>query len=127
MRSLQREVVSLAASLGKRVLCVLDDVRDPSHARVLGEPLEGATLLVTTPSHHLLPRAHHVHCGLLSKDESLMLLLRTSALPAQPSKDATDAIELCGRLPLSLALAGAMVQELGSSCAQSERAIRTDA
>ena len=43
------EVVSLAASLGRRVLCVLDDVRDPSHARLIGEALGGAMLLVTTP------------------------------------------------------------------------------
>ena len=31
-----------AAARGMSVLCVLDDVWDPAHARVLGEPLDGA-------------------------------------------------------------------------------------
>lgn len=101
------------------VLCVLDDVWDPAHARVIGESLDNCTLIVTTRIHHLLPRAHHVHCGLLSQTDSLLLLLRAGGilgsgaqtLPTRLPKAALQAIELCGRLPLLLALAGAMIQE----------------
>ena len=113
--SLQRAVAD--AARGRTVLCVLDDVWDPAHARILGEALGGSVLLVTTRLHHLLHGAHHIHCGLLTRDESLQLLLRAGALPPTQTvpQAALEAIELCGRLPLALALAGAMVQEYADS------------
>ena len=111
--ALQQKVA--AATRGLSVLCVLDDVWDPAHARVIGEPLEAAVLVVTSRVHHLLPGAHHVHCGLLSRDESLQLLLRAGDVGLPPSAEvpaaAVEAVELCGRLPLTIALAGAMLQE----------------
>ena len=111
--ALQQKVVT--ATKGLSVLCVLDDVWDPAHARALGEPLEGAVIVVTTRLHHLLPGAHHVHCGLLSQDESLQLLLRAGDVDLPPNgqvpQAAKEVVELCGRLPLTLALAGAMLQE----------------
>ena len=103
------------AATGLSVFCVFDDVWDPAHARVVGESLEGAVLLFTTRVHRLLPGAHHVHCGLLSNEESLQLLLRAGdvSLPSNKPvpKAATEAVSLCGRLPITLALAGAMIQE----------------
>ena len=57
--TLQQSVVR--AARGLTVLCVLDDVWDPAHARVLGQPLDSAVLLVTTRIHHLIPGAYHAH------------------------------------------------------------------
>ena len=111
--ALQQKVVT--AMNGLHVLCVLDDVWDPAHMRVLAAPLESAVLVVTTRLHHLLPGAHHVHCGLLTRDESLQLLLRAGDVALPPNatvpQAAKEAVELCGRLPLTIALAGAMLQE----------------
>ena len=102
------------AANGRPLLCVLDDVWDPEVARVLGEPLgPHATLLVTTRIHHLLPGAHHLHCGLLSAEVSLRLLLIAGEIDADrpPPPAAYEIVKLCGRLPLTIALAGAMIQE----------------
>jgi hypothetical protein len=111
--ALQQKVATAAANL--RVLCVLDDCWDAAHARIIGEPLASAVIIVTTRVHHLLPGAHHVHCGLLSKEESLQLLMRSGDVGLAPNAPvppaALEIIELCGRLPLTLALAGAMLQE----------------
>ena len=75
------------AARGHTVLCVLDDVWDPAHARALVGMLDHVVLLVTTRVHHLLPGAQHVHCGLLSKDESLQLLLRAGDVRLPPDKE----------------------------------------
>ena len=65
--------------------------------------------------HHLLPSAHHIHCGLLSRDDALKLLLASGEVHLPPDEPpppaAYEIIELCGRLPLTIALAGAMMQE----------------
>ena len=59
-----------------------------------------------------------VQCGVLSTDASLELLLRAGGceqLLDAPPPAALEAVELCGRLPLTLALAGGIIEELGST------------
>jgi hypothetical protein len=58
-----------------------------------------------------------VQCETLSKEGSLELLLRTGGckhLLKTPPRAAVEAIELCGRLPLTLSIAGSMIATLGT-------------
>ena len=112
-----KQRVSSAATAACPALVVLDDVWDPVIARALGEPLgTSAALVITTRVHHLLPPpAAHMHCGLLAEGDALRLLWRCAGLSAPALDDASRAalevVELCGRLPLAVAIAGAMMQE----------------
>ena len=108
--------VATVASGCSRALVVFDDVWDPTLVRQLAEPLGPCGLLVTTRVHHLLPPpAMHVHCGLLSPDDALRLLMRCGSIRVPPGEEVSPAavkiVDLCGRLPLAIAIAGAMVQE----------------
>ena len=66
----------------------------------------------------LLAGATEVQCGVLSVEASLELLLRAGGcehLLDSPPPTATEAVELCGRLPLALGLAGGIIRELADS------------
>lgn len=66
----------------------------------------------------LLDGAEEVSCSLLTQEASLELLLRAGGcahLLANPPQAAVTAIELCGRLPLALGIAGGIISELGTT------------
>ena len=106
------------------VLLVLDDVWTAAAASPLnfvdgsGSSARQSVVVVTTRVRSLFDGAAEVQCGVLSAQASLELLLRAggyeSALAAPPAA-AVRAVELCGRLPLALSIAGGIVAELGTT------------
>ena len=97
------------AAAGVSVLLVLDDVWEEGHTNPLnlvdGAPA-GSAVVVTTRMRSLLAGATEVQCGVLSVEASLELLLRAGGcehLLDSPPPTATEAVELCGRLPLAMA------------------------
>lgn len=107
-----------AAAKDVAVLLVLDDVWSPAHAKVLnfvhGSALRSA-VVVTTRMRNLLGGASEVRCGVLSTAATLELLLRAGAceeLLDNPPPVALEAVELCGRLPLALGIAGGIMWAL---------------
>ena len=100
------------------VLLILDDIWTASHATPLnfvdGSDKRSA-VVVTTRIRSLLDGAAEVQCGVLSLEASLELLLRTGGceqLLDAPPPAALEAVELCGRLPLALGIAGGIIDEL---------------
>jgi hypothetical protein len=95
---------------GRRVLMLLDNVRDPDHVRPL-LPGPGTFVLVTSRSQlrGLVARegARRIGVGQLGDGESLQLLekiLGADAVAAEPVA-ARELVGLCGNLPLALAVA----------------------
>ena len=77
-----------------------------------------AAVVITTRIRSLLDGAAEVSCGTLSVEASLELLLRAGGceqLLAAPPPAAVEAVELCGRLPLALGIAGGIIVELGTT------------
>ena len=100
------------------VLLVLDDVWVASHATPLNfidESASCSAVIVTTRIRSLLDGVAEVSCGVLSIEASLELLLRAGGcehLIDSPPPAALEAVELCGRLPLALGIAGGIIAEL---------------
>jgi len=110
----------IEAAAGKRLLCILDDVWDVSHAKLLSciDASTGSSLVITTRIRALVPGAAEVHCEVLSLAEALVLLLTEGGVPHlidSPPPAALRAVELCGRLPLALGIAGGIIGELADS------------
>ena len=103
------------------VLLVLDDVWVASHATPLNfidDSAAHSALVVTTRIRSLLDGVAEVQCGVLSKEASLELLLRAGGcehLIDAPAPAALEAIELCGRLPLALGIAGGIIKEIADA------------
>ena len=103
------------------VLLVLDDVWVASQATPLNFVNGSASrsaVVVTTRIRSLLDGAAEVSCGTLSAEASLELLLRAGGcehLLSEPPPAALEAIELCGRLPLALGIAGGIIEGLGTT------------
>ena len=115
------KAISDAAKCSKALL-VLDDVWDPKHEKPLNcMNLEnGSRLLVTTRIRGLLKNAAEVDVGILSQADALKLLQSSAGLDEEDLEDGleehdicAEIVELCGRLPLTLAIAGGMVAETG--------------
>jgi hypothetical protein len=90
------------AAEGRRMLCVLDDVWDAEHAKVLGAPFKAATLVLTTRIRKLIPAAFELHCPVMGAEEALALLLQAGGVsevePGSVAQRAAKlAVELCGR------------------------------
>ena len=107
-----------AAAKGRRVLLVLDDVWEPAHERALNFVTasdDGSAVLVTTRIRALVPESDEVEVGALSKREAVALLLRSGGINGKVSAEAeaaaSEAAELCGCLPLTLAIAGALIAD----------------
>ena len=105
------------------VLVVLDDVWSASQTLPLNfvdaADKARSAVVVTTRLRSLLDGAHEIQCGVLSQEASLELLLRAGGcahLRTEPPAAAIEAVELCGRLPLALGIAGGMIRyELADS------------
>ena len=106
----------------KNVLLVLDDVWDPQHEKALNflDMDNDSRLLVTTRIRGLLKNSAEVEMGVLPQDEALKLLLSSADMEEdtlEPESEeyriASEIVELCGRLPLTLAIAGGMVADNG--------------
>ena len=106
-----------ASCAGRKLLLVLDDPWQQTHEAALNALGDGtgSVCLVTTRIRGLVKGAAEVELALLSEEEALAMLLQAgdvklakgAAVPAA----AREAIELCGRLPLCLSVAGAMIAE----------------
>ncbi|MEU2792368.1 BTAD domain-containing putative transcriptional regulator [Streptomyces sp. NPDC007100] len=98
---------------GRRMLVLLDNVRDSAHARPLLPGTPGCLVIVTSRSRLdgliVADGARPLPLGLMSKAdarEALARRLGADRMAAEPS--AVDTIiELCGRLPLALAVVAA--------------------
>ena len=83
-------------------------------------PDNASRVLVTTRIRGLLKNAAEVEVGVLSQTEALALLLSSAETDADDLEDgsdehrfATEIVELCGRLPLTLAIGGGMIADNG--------------
>ena len=109
------------AAAGTKVLLVLDDVWDSSMEKLLNciDLEAGSCLLVTTRVRKLLTKSTDIELGVLPQDEALKLLLASAEMTDEVSDGsdehglAFEVVELCGRLPLTLAIAGGMVADVG--------------
>ena len=108
------------AAMSKTVLLVLDDVWDPIHEKALNciDTENDSRLLVTTRIRGLLKNSAEVEMGVLPPSEALKLLLTSADIDAddigaesEEHRIAVEIFELCGRLPLTLAIAGGMIAD----------------
>ena len=108
------------AAKGSKVLLVLDDLWDAKYEKPLNiiDGDNASRLLVTTRIRSLLKNSSEVDVGLLSAANAYSLLV-SSADMAEEDLDkesdeyqiAVEIVELCGRLPLALAIAGGTVSD----------------
>ena len=111
-----------SAAKDSSLLLVLDDVWEPKHEKALNciDQDNSSRLLVTTRVRGLLKNAAEVNVGILSEQEALNLLISSAEVDQEDIDDeetgiASEIVELCGRLPLTLAIAGGMVLDNGQS------------
>ena len=108
-----------AAASGVKLLLVIDDPWRAEHIEQLDcvDAEVGGAMFVTTRIRNLVPSqgANEVELSILSKEGAVDLLLASggiSLVSGQPVPPAAlTAVELCGRLPLCIAIAGAMIRE----------------
>jgi DNA-binding SARP family transcriptional activator/tetratricopeptide (TPR) repeat protein len=94
----------------RRVLTVLDNAATVAQVRLLLPAGFGCAALITSRRHLAeLDGAIHLHLDVLGSDEAITLLARLAGVQrvtAEPSA-AAEVVQLCGRLPLALRVAGA--------------------
>lgn len=107
------EVLEQVAS-GVRLLLVIDDPWSAEHEELLNcvDGNAGGVVLITTRIRNLVPNqaANEVELSVLTKDDAVTLLLASGQVvlsPGQmPPPAACEAVELFGRLPLCVCIAG---------------------
>ena len=112
----KKEALQQAMS-GKRVLLCLDDLWEEEHELELNfaDVSAGSKVLISTRTRALLDGGHQVEVGLPSpSDSARMFLLAADAdsSTAQPA-GVSEIVDLCGRLPLALGIAGRLAASLG--------------
>ena len=111
----ERQAVLRDAFKGKRVLLALDDLWEEEHQHELSfvDVSMGSRVLISTRIRDLLSDAFSVEIGKPSVDDSVQILMGASKLTGrQVPSEATEIVELCGRLPLALVMAGKLILEL---------------
>ena len=101
---------------GKRVLLALDDLWEEEHAGHLNfvDGSSGSRVLISTRIRHLLSDCFAVEIDKPSLDDSIKILMAAAELPRTESapSEAREIVDLCGRLPLALVMAGKLILEL---------------
>ncbi|MBB5962366.1 AfsR/SARP family transcriptional regulator [Planomonospora venezuelensis] len=95
---------------GRRVLVIVDDARSESQVRPLVPSSPGSALLVTGRTRLLgLESAHFTDLDVLPHDAALELLAAIAGAERVGNENgaAAEIVELCGRLPLAIRIAGA--------------------
>ena len=106
------------AAAGKCVMLIVDDAWDKSHVKAFSvlDDESGSCLVITTRLQGLVAGASEFELGFLEADDAAALMLEVAGehdiKPPYP-KLVLDAVELCGRLPLVLSIAGGMLEEHG--------------
>ncbi|MEU5786091.1 BTAD domain-containing putative transcriptional regulator [Micromonospora lupini] len=112
-----------SALAGRRVLVVLDDVRDAAQIRSL-LPGPGRSAVLVASRHRLadLEGARPVHLGPLPQSEAVEMLTkvacRASATHAQIHELAQVVVDACERLPLAIRIAGVRLSDQPSYARQ---------
>ncbi len=123
IRAAAQEALLRSLTAGRRLLVVLDHVRDADHVRPL-LPAGPATCTVITSRDRLTDLVARVDALPIALDlpdhaEAAELLLRRVCAPQAP--EAVSAIiEACGRLPLALALVAARARQTGFALAAAD-------
>ena len=101
---------------GKRVLLALDDLWEEEHQGHLNFVDEscGSRVLISTRIRHLLSDCFSVEIDKPSVGDSIKILMAAAELPRtdRAPSEAGEIVELCGRLPLALVMAGKLILEL---------------
>jgi hypothetical protein len=117
LSSEERKEALQQAMSGKRVLLCLDDLWEAEHEQELNlvDVSAGSKVLISTRMKALLDGGHRVEVGLPSASDSALLLLSAADADissTQPS-GVSEIVDLCGRLPLALGIAGRLAAGLG--------------
>ena len=112
----KKEALQQAMS-GKRVLLCLDDLWEEEHELKLNfvDVDAGSKVLISTRMRALLNGGHQVEVGLPSPPDSARMLLRAADADSSSAQPAgvSEIVDLCGRLPLALGIAGRLAASLG--------------
>lgn len=104
------------AMKGKRVLLCLDDLWDGDHELELNfvDADAGSKVLISTRMQVLLDGAHQVEVGLPSPSDSARMLLAAAGVEDSSRRPSgvNEIVDLCGRLPLALGIAGRLAASL---------------
>ncbi|MEC9396791.1 MAG: NB-ARC domain-containing protein, partial [Myxococcota bacterium] len=104
------------AMAGKRLLLCLDDLWEEQHELELNFAYvsAGSKVLISTRMKALLRGGHQVEVGLPStSDSARMLLSAADAEVTMEPQGVREIVDLCGRLPLALGIAGRLAASLG--------------
>ena len=112
----KKEALQQAMS-GKRVLLCLDDLWEEQHEVDLNfaDVSAGSKVLISTRMKALLDGGHQVEVGLPSPSDSARMLLAAAGADdsGRHPSGVSEIVDLCGRLPLALGIAGRLAASLG--------------
>jgi hypothetical protein len=105
-----------SACSGRRILLYLDDLWESDHADQLDlcDPSSGSAVLISTRIRRLCGK-RSVEVKPPTEEEATAILMNAAGLPINSPApvDAPEICRLCGFLPLSLAMAGRLIADLG--------------
>jgi hypothetical protein len=105
------------AMSGKRVLLCLDDLWEAEHELELNfvDESVGSKVLISTRMNGLLDGGHQLEVGLPSPADSARMLLSAASVDkhSREPKGVREVVDLCGRLPLAMGIAGRLAANLG--------------
>ena len=112
----KQEALQQAMS-GKRVLLCFDDLWEEEHELELNfvDVSAGSKVLISTRMKALLAGGHQIEVGLPSPSDSARMLLAAADADVSGRQPAgvSEIVDLCGRLPLALGIAGRLAAGLG--------------
>eukprot|EP01045_Picozoa_sp_COSAG04_P006490 COSAG04_NODE_320_length_16877_cov_26.485401_1_plen_4766_part_00 len=111
----KKEALQQALS-GKRVLLCLDDLWEEEHEAELSrvDARAGSKVLISTRIQGLLAGGHQVEVGLPSMSDSVRMLMAAADANVESGEPSgvREIVQLCGRLPLALGIAGRLAASL---------------